>query len=89
MLPASTPPASGVASVWLNTSSELPPASKAREFARHLIQRGVDPELAQDAAIVLAYKPVPWSPTDQAIVKRAWFQCWDGIQPLYPDDSGH
>lgn len=73
------PPASEVALAWFDVLPPLEsPDDKATEFTRQLVSRGVDPDLAAQAAIILTYKPIPWAPIDQALVKRAWYQCWDG-----------
>lgn len=46
-------------------------AQRCRGYVDQLLTRGVDLQLAADVAEILAYRPLPWSVSDQALVRRA------------------
>lgn len=74
MLPAQQTPILGVTLSCLSDERRDELLERCQSFQQQMVQRGVDAQLALDAAEILTYRPLPWKPREQALVRRAWTQ---------------
>lgn len=78
MLPVPQPSESGANLSYLSDERTLALFNRSMGYQATLLRAGVEGNLAQQAADILTYKAIPWSKSDQAIVRRAFKRLLEG-----------